>query len=678
VEALEIAQELKQYAEEATRMGNLAGIYVDMDEFEMARDLYLQARAIEKELGDPSGEVNALNNLGSIEYALGNDEAALAFLEDALPLARDSNNPILLSSVLANAGKVYLALGENELALAAVEEALPLVDAVRSVAGSEAGRAGFAERFSELYSTAVALYHTLGRDEDAFVVSEQARARAFLDALATGEVQLSDEVAATLLAEQRELYAQWLAAQDELAVVAALDPPDAEVLAQAEATLAEVEKAYQEVLATIENEVGKLSELIPGRSQILGIEAVQQLLDEQTTLLSFHVMPEDAGTLAFVLTQSGFQVIDLPDATGEGLRDALSDLTLWLDLSDPHPQPLIDIYQWLVKPLLPYLNTQRVGIVPHQMLHYMPLAALSDGASYFGDQHLLFLLPSASALPYINANLADNSEASTEDVPEQALVYGNPASDAGLSLLVYAEEEANAISTLLAAPVHTGSGASETLLRDQATHSQILHLAAHGNYNQDNPLYSAIYLAPDSESDGRLEVHEVYGLDLTANHLVVLSACETSLGQLSGGDELVGLTRAFFFAGAPTVIASLWSVDDLATKDLMLAYYTGLQTGLDKATALQAAQAQIRAQYPSPYYWAAFVLNGDPGFGGTSGLPEGSHGGTSMAPPLDPEPAAPEAEGSSGRGGNSTTPAPTQANGNWVQSAVEQIGRIWK
>ena len=109
------------------------------------------------------------------------------------------------------------------------------------------------------------------------------------------------------------------------------------------------------------------------------------------------------------------------------------------------------------------------------------------------------------------------------------------------------------------------------------------------------------------------EVQEVYGLDLETCDIVVLSACETTVGELSAGDELVGLTRVFFFAGPPTVIASLWSVDDKAAKDLVVSFYSQWLKGLSKAEALEAAQAEVRKRYPSPFYWAAFVLSGDPG-----------------------------------------------------------------
>jgi CHAT domain-containing protein len=665
LEALAIAQALGEQDNEALRLNNLAGMYSLIGDDDQAITFYEQALALERELGDTAGQAAALNNLAAVYFAQMRDDAALALLQEGLVQARTLGDPLLLSSMLTNLAKVQRARDDLAAAQAALEEALPLVDSARAVAGSEAGRAGVAARYAELYQLAVALYHQVGREADAFRASEQGRARAFLDALATGEVQLSDQTTADLLARERELYARLLGAQYALAATAALRPPDATRVAQAQADLAAVEAGHQAILAEIDQAVAQVQALVPGRSHVPDVAEVQTWLDAQTTLVSFYVLPDEAGTLAFVLTAQTFRVVELPAARAAALRGALSDLTLWLDLDDPHPQPLVDLYTWLFAPLLPYLTTPVLG-----MLHYAPVAALSDGSSYLGERFTLFLTPSAAALPFIRANAAAKPGATLPAVdPTQAevLVYGNPATDAGLALLVHAEEEAAAISSLFDAPFYTRAAASEKLLRNRAPDARILHLAAHGAYNRANPLYSTIFLAPDEEDDGRLEVHEVYGLTLDQNELVVLSACETSLGQLSSGDELVGLTRAFFFAGAPTVIASLWTVDDLATKELMLAFYTGLDAGLSKAAALQAAQQQVRATYPSPFYWAAFVLNGDPGQGEAATYAAAVPG----PPPTTGRPNGPDpTTGPRGDGAQKALP--------WWERAAAHVLRAWR
>jgi CHAT domain-containing protein len=163
-----------------------------------------------------------------------------------------------------------------------------------------------------------------------------------------------------------------------------------------------------------------------------------------------------------------------------------------------------------------------------------------------------------------------------------------------------------------------GDAATEAAFHGQAPGSRLIHIAAHGQLNAKSPLFSRLILAPEAGDDGALEVHEIYGFDLARADMVTLSACQTQLGSRSNGDDVVGLSRAFIYAGAPTVVASLWSVDDEATAALMKAFYTHLKDGMGKAQALTAAQSDLRRdeahpQWAHPFYWAAFVLTGDPG-----------------------------------------------------------------
>jgi CHAT domain-containing protein len=245
-------------------------------------------------------------------------------------------------------------------------------------------------------------------------------------------------------------------------------------------------------------------------------------------------------------------------------------------------------------------------IVPHGELHYLPFAALTDGKRYLMDDYSITYLPSVSAWPYIKQNVGKSNA--------NPLIIGNPSTNrADLQSLPFAESEAQTIANLYQVTPLLGKDATENAVRTQVGQAGVLHLAAHGSYNTINPMYSAIYLAPDGQNDGLLETHEIYGLDLKQTDLVVLSACETQLGELSTGDELVGLTRAFLFAGTPSVISSLWSVDDNSTQLLMEKFYTYWSGGMSKAEALRQAQIDVRAIYPNPYYWAGFVLSGDGG-----------------------------------------------------------------
>jgi hypothetical protein len=237
-----------------------------------------------------------------------------------------------------------------------------------------------------------------------------------------------------------------------------------------------------------------------------------------------------------------------------------------------------------------------------------------DGQHVLMEAHTLTVLPSASSLQFILQNAQQ-----TGGTP---LVLGNPQVDyEPLAALAAAAQSAQTISNMWGTTPLIGAAATEATVREQAAQSSFLHLAAHGSYNIANPLYSTIYLAAGAGQDGRLETHEVYSLNLQQSDMVVLSSCETLLSRdidqarrvVSAGDDIVGLSRAFFYAGTPTVIASLWQVDDVATTSLMERFYTHYQAGMSKMEALRQAQLETRQEYPHFRNWAPFVLSGDGG-----------------------------------------------------------------
>jgi CHAT domain-containing protein len=171
--------------------------------------------------------------------------------------------------------------------------------------------------------------------------------------------------------------------------------------------------------------------------------------------------------------------------------------------------------------------------------------------------------------------------------------------------LQHAEPEARAVAALFAqGDAATGALASLQTLRSQAGHADVLHLACHAVFRQDNPMFSALQLA-----DGPLTAEQIEGLRLRAG-LVVLSACESGLAGAQRGDELVGLVRAFTIAGAARVLATLWPVDDQVTARFMGDFYRALCAGGTPAAALHQAQRAVRHDHPHPFFWAAFTLHG--------------------------------------------------------------------
>ncbi len=277
------------------------------------------------------------------------------------------------------------------------------------------------------------------------------------------------------------------------------------------------------------------------------------------------------------------------------LRDAISE-------KDDERPAAGRLNSGIVAPLMPYVRNNNLIIIPHDVLHYLSFAALwdADRGRYLVEDYTIAYAPSASALSHILEKRNENEG--------RLLALGDPDDS-----LDQAANEARTVAQLYGVEPLIGAQATESQFYDQIGNVDILHLATHAAFNTQRPLFSGLVLAPDETNDGNLEVHEVFELDLPNINLVVLSACNTALGEQSNGDELVGLTRAFLYAGVPAVVTTQWSIEDRASAALMTAFYRHLREGMTNARALQAAQLQVMAQdeWKTPYYWAAFSLSGD-------------------------------------------------------------------
>jgi CHAT domain-containing protein len=260
------------------------------------------------------------------------------------------------------------------------------------------------------------------------------------------------------------------------------------------------------------------------------------------------------------------------------------------------------LYDRLIRPLEGQLGAGRLLIVPHGVLHYVSFGALHDGKDYWLARKTLRFLPSASVVEFLRK--------SSGKPVGKLLAIGNPDLGDARFDLPSAEQEARSIGASIAgARVLVRGQATETAFRALAGGERYVHIASHGEYNADDALQSRVLLAPDKENDGSLTTSELYGLRLDAD-LVTLSACETGLGRVLTGDDVIGLTRGFLYAGASNVVASLWQVDDDATTRLMQTFYANMEKGLPKSEALRRAQLEVRKQWPQPFFWAAFFITG--------------------------------------------------------------------
>jgi CHAT domain-containing protein len=262
------------------------------------------------------------------------------------------------------------------------------------------------------------------------------------------------------------------------------------------------------------------------------------------------------------------------------------------------------LFDEFVRPGLGGRAPKELLIVPHDALHYLPFQALMPAPGHY-------LLQQVPLHYYSSASLMQFTRAKEQTGIPTFFALGNPDFQDPMLSLRYAEREARGIAALFPeTALVTGKAATKATSREEIRRHTVLHFATHAEFDEADPLGSSLLLAATGGEEGRLEVQEIFGLDLHAS-LVVLSACETALGKLTRGDELTGLTRAFIYAGTPSVITTLWQVNDRAAFELMQQFYRHLKAGEEKAEALRHAQLAMLARHPRPYYWAAYQLFGE-------------------------------------------------------------------
>ena len=466
---------------------------------------------------------------------------------------------------------------DDAMAERLLREAVAVVEAQRASIATETGRIGFVGDKQACYQELVALLVDHGRAGDAFQLVERAKGRALVDLLASQKLLAPPALEATL--------GRLAQAEAELAVVQ--DPGRGAASASRGVAIQarlDLVRAAPELASLVS---------VPGVS----LEAIQARLEPDETLLEYY-LAGPAGW-AFLVTRSGIEVVPIDPAGLDGKVRAMRRLCSAPGAGDD-AGTAAGLSRQLLAPVLGHLRGGTLTIVPHGVLHHLPFCALPAGDGLLVDRFSLRMLPSASVLGYLKPRKPVVS----------ALILGNPDLGDPAMDLRNAQAEAQDLAAILAQP-SLFLGKEATAARVLASHGRygIIHLAAHGFFDEASPLDSGILLAPDPSAAGTLKVADLYHLDLDAD-LVTLSACETALAAVSRGDDVVGFTRGLLFAGSRSILSSLWKVDDQATRELMLDFYRNLDA-LGKAGALRHAQLEVRRANPHPYYWAAFMMTGN-------------------------------------------------------------------
>lgn len=669
-QAIAIFRAVGDHRMETSQLQEIGRIYEARGDKTEALENYLVARALYRTQRDLRGEAVILNLIGSIYERLGQRERALGYYSSALRPSQESKYRFAEASTLYNIARLERDGGNLSLARTRIEAALALVESIRTKVASQDLRSSYfagVRQYYELYIDTLMQAHKQrpaeGLAEAAFDVSEKARARSLLELLTEARANIRQGVDPALLNQERSLQqALNSKAERQIQLLAGRQKEQAEIVAR---EIDQLTMQYDEIAVRIRSASPRYADLM--QPQPLNLKAVQQMLLDDNTLLLEYMLGDDRSYL-WAVTRSEVSSYEL--AGRRQIEDAARSVHQLLTANQPVPgeafeqreariakakeelpNELANLSSLLLTPVASKLGTKRLLIVPDGMLQYIPFQVLTAPAEVtpLVTDHEIINEPSASALALLRgqapmrkhasktvAVLADpvfdaddsritsrRSTALPKQLEQTELqAFRDPGFSEGGSIprLPATRQEADAIVSV--APWWSsfkaiGFEASRaTAMRPDLGDYRIVHFATHGFLNDEHPELSGIVLSLFDDNgqpqEGFLRLHDIYNLELPVD-LVVLSACNTGLGKDVKGEGLVGLTRGFMYAGAASVVASLWKVDDEATGELMRYFYGFmLKDDLAPAAALRKAQLTMSQQkrWHSPYYWSAFIIQG--------------------------------------------------------------------
>lgn len=574
--------------------------------------------------------------------------------ERAVALAQRARTPVVEAAALAVRADVDLARHRPREARAAIERAIRLTEDLRAEVMNADQRRNFLAARRNYFETQVEVLAQLD-SRAAFDASEHARARDLLDRLTHQQVDVGQIVPADLKQRQHEIEDRIETAQGKLQALTSMPRSgylDAAVV-RLEEDLARNEEAERKLADAIERRHPGYAQIHAVRPPPLALEEVQRLLDARTALLEYFVGKH--GSFLFVVTRQGLYLHPVPSGSGAELTALVAGVNRVLDQDsllhgERFAEDSFKLYQELLQPAAAELaGKTHLLVAPDGPLYQLSFEALLTrsvpGSTRPRDLPYLIRDRAVSYVPSVGvlAQLLRRHRPAPEGaVPALFVGFGDPQPappPAGVAArgergaqrdlpvpLPASGDEVRTIAGLFPpgrSATFLGADASvENVRSAQVAAARFLHFASHARLDDEHPERSGLLLAATGpRRDGLLRVRDVFDLELTAD-LVVLSACRSGLGKEVPGEGVLGLSRAFLYAGAAGVVVSLWQVDDEATAELMIRFYRHLQPPAfagDPAEALRQAKLELLRgapgpglNYSRPYYWAPFILSGIP------------------------------------------------------------------
>ncbi|MEG3870430.1 CHAT domain-containing tetratricopeptide repeat protein [Microcoleus sp. Z1_B5] len=623
---------LKLYRQQADNRGQalsllgLARVYSKLGEKQKALEYYSQSLLLSRAVGDRSGEAATLFGMASVKGDQNNLPEALNDIESSLKIIENLRTKIASPELRSS----YFATVQNHYEF-------------------------YIDLLMQLHKT----NPKSGYDTKALEASERSRARSLLELLQESNANIREGISPDLLQQEKSVQQQLDDIEKQRIETISSPNPNATKIDEIDKQRLALLQQYQEVQTKIRTASPRYAALT--QPQPLTLPEIQkQILDENTILLQYS-LGKDRSYL-WVVTSTGVTSYELPKRADieTAAKNFLETITspIQRDIPQQVAQASANLGQVILQPAAAQLGNKRLLIVPDGVLHYTPFQALNISQTAGQNtnvplivEHEIITLPSASTLAILRQNYGDRKPPSRNLAiladpvfsPEDERIKGKitqatteklEANNLGLNQslrasnrqwpperLAFTRQEAQTISSLFPSASSSQKidfDASRTTATDGSlANYQIVHFATHGLANSQNPELSGIVMSMVDDKgnlvNGFLRLTDIFNLKLAAN-LVVLSACQSGMGQNVRGEGMVGLTRGFMYAGAQRVAVSLWNVDDEGTSVLMQKFYQKMvQQKLAPAAALRAAQIEMMQEekWKSPYYWAAFTLQGE-------------------------------------------------------------------
>lgn len=584
-----------------------AVVLMETGEITEARKLCQSAAEFFHNVQIPSKYVLCMLLLSRASMHIGEMQPAVLCCEEALRTLQTLDSPMLLYQAQLLRGQIYESYGQNENAYRFYQLARTSLETLRSSLQRDELKIGLMRNRLDVYSQLIQLCLARGLDEcsAAEVLSyvEARKSRALRD-LILGKSQPHDtpeaESAFDLQVRKLQTDLNWYYHRLER-----------EQLSQEEVVLENL-NALKEQARKTEHELVRLlldappSASIPAafrNSSGSTLDEIRRALGTEAALLEYFAIRDRMFVAVITRSTAKFIPLGLITPSVQRMRMLKFQLSKFrldqeyvtcfqaalLKATRAHLQAL---YTDLLAPAESCLNVRDLIIVPDGPLHALPFHALYDGHNYLINRFTVSYAPSASIFVHSHRKM--------ENVQGPSLIMG--IDDPGMP---YVREELESVAAVVPNPrLLFGSEATQEALREYGRTSRLIHIASHGQFRQDNPMFSSIRLA-----DSYTNLYDLYHMDLPVD-LLTLSGCVTGLNAVIEGDELLGLTRGLLYAGAQSLLVSLWDVDDRSTSDFMRDFYRQMKESPRKADALREAMIRLSDRYPHPYNWAPFKLIG--------------------------------------------------------------------